>query len=67
MLDHIDKAERYWSLMLKYHDLAAQAELPFLRNSFLKVASQYRSMAKDAFDLADARRKEISSQPSGES
>ena len=67
MLDHTDKAERYWSLMLKYHDLAAQAELPFLRDSFFKVASRYRSMAKNAFDLADARSQKISSQPSGES
>lgn len=67
MLDHTDKAERYWSLMLKYHDLAAQAELPFLRDLFFKVASRYRSMAKNAFDLADARSQKISSQPSGES
>jgi hypothetical protein len=54
MLDHTEKAERYWALMLKYHDLAEQAELPFLRDSYFKVAARYRSMAKEAFDLADA-------------
>jgi hypothetical protein len=40
--------------MLKYHDLAAQAELPFLRDSYFKVAARYRMMAKEAFDSADA-------------
>jgi len=67
MLDHTDKAEHYWTLMLRYHDLAARAELPFLRDSYFKVATRYRLMAKDAFNLADACRKEICSQPSGES
>ena len=67
MLDHTDKAERYWSLMLKYHDLAEHAELTFLRDSYRKVAARYRAMAKEAFDLADAVRKEKGSQPSGES
>ena len=32
MLDRTDKAERYWNLMLRHHDLAEQAELPFLRD-----------------------------------
>jgi hypothetical protein len=40
--------------MLRYHDLAAQAELPFLSDSYFKVAARYRLMAKQAFDLADA-------------
>ena len=53
MLDHTDKAERYWALMLRYHDLAEQAELPFLRDLYRQVAARYRSMAKEAFDLAD--------------
>ena len=54
MLDNTDKAERYWALMLRYHDLAEQAELPFLGDSYRKVAARYRAMAKEAFDLADA-------------
>jgi hypothetical protein len=57
MLDHTDKVERYWKLMLKYHDLAEQAELPFLRDSYFKVAARYRLMAKEAFDLADAEKR----------
>jgi hypothetical protein len=55
--DHTHKAERYWTLMLKYHELAERAELPLLRDSYFKVATRYRSMAKDAFDLADAARR----------
>ena len=55
MLDCTDKAERYWNLMLRYHDLAASAEPPFLVNSYRKVAARYRAMAKEAFDLADAK------------
>jgi hypothetical protein len=31
MSNHADKAERYWALMRKYHDLAEQAEPPFGR------------------------------------
>jgi hypothetical protein len=54
MLDRTDKAERYWNLMLRYHDLAEHAELPFLGDSYRKVAARYRAMAKEAFDLADA-------------
>jgi hypothetical protein len=54
MLGNTDKAERYWALMLKYHDLAEQAELPFLRNSYFKVAARYRMTAKEAFDSAGA-------------
>ena len=67
MLDQTNKAERYWTLMLKYYDLAAQAEPPFMGDFYRKVASRYRSMAKEAFDLADERRRQkLSSQPSGE-
>jgi hypothetical protein len=68
MLDRADKAERYWTLMRKYHDLAEHAEPPFLGDFYRKVADRYRRMAKDAFDLTDAeaRRKGLSSQPSGE-
>jgi hypothetical protein len=58
MLDNTDKAERYWALMLRYHDLAEQAELSFLRDSYRKLATRYRSMAKEAFDLADAAKAE---------
>ena len=57
MLDRTDKAERYWALMLKYYDLANQAETPFLGNSYRKVAARYRLMAKEAFDLADAEKR----------
>jgi hypothetical protein len=56
MLDRTDKAERYWNLMLRYHDLAERAELPFLGDSYRKVAARYRAMAKEAFDLADAEK-----------
>ncbi len=55
MLDCTDKAERYWNSMLRYYDLAARAELPFLVDSYRKVAARYRAMAKEAFDLADAK------------
>jgi hypothetical protein len=67
MLDQTSKAERYWNLMLKYHNLAGDAEPPFLGDFYRKVAARYRMMAKEAFDLADAeaRRKGLSSQPSG--
>jgi hypothetical protein len=53
--------------MRKYHDLAEHAEPPFLGDFYLKVAARYRVMAKEAFDRADveARRKKMSSQPSG--
>jgi hypothetical protein len=54
MFGRTDKGERYWALMLKYHDLAEKAVQPFLRESYFKVAARYRLMAKDAFDLADA-------------
>jgi hypothetical protein len=56
MLGRTDKAERYWALMLKYHDLAEQAELPFLHDSYFKVAARYRMMAKEALDSAEAQR-----------
>ena len=56
MFDRTDKAERYWNLMLRYHDLAEHAELPFLGDSYRKVAARYRAMAKEAFDLADAEK-----------
>ena len=39
MLDHTDKAERFWALMRKYHDLAEQAEPPFLGDFYRKVAA----------------------------
>jgi hypothetical protein len=51
MLDHTDKAERYWTLMLKYHELAEQAELPLLRDPYFRVATRYRSMAKRCLRL----------------
>jgi hypothetical protein len=57
MLDRADKAERYWALMLKYYDLAKQAETLFLSNSYRKVAARYRLMAKEAFDLADVKKR----------
>ena len=57
MLDRMDKAERYWALMLKYYDLAYQADTPFLGNSYRKVAARYRLMAKEAFDRADAAKR----------
>jgi hypothetical protein len=68
MSDYTDKAERYWALMRKYHDLAEHAEPKFLGDFYRKVAARYRLMAKEALDLADAeaRRKGKSSQPSGE-
>jgi hypothetical protein len=56
MLDHTDKAERYLALILRYHDLAEQAELPFLRDSYRQVAARYRSMAKEAFDSAETEK-----------
>jgi hypothetical protein len=56
VLDHTDKAERYWALMLRYHDLAEHAEVPFLRDSYRQVAARYRSMAKEAFDLAETEK-----------
>jgi hypothetical protein len=60
MSHHADKAERYWTLMRKYQDLAEQAEPQFLGDFYRKVAARYRMMAKEAFDLADAeaRRKD---------
>jgi hypothetical protein len=54
MIDHAEKAERYWALMRKYQDLAEHAELPFMGDFYRKVADRYRRMAKEAFDLADA-------------
>jgi hypothetical protein len=52
MLDPTDKGERYWKLMLKYHDLAEQADPPFLGDFYRKVAARYRLMAKEAFGSA---------------
>jgi hypothetical protein len=54
MSNHTDKAERYRTLMRKYHDLAEQAEPSFMRDFYRKVAARYRMMAKEAIDLADA-------------
>jgi len=51
-----EKAERYWNLMLRYYDFAERAELPFLVDSYRKVAGRYRAMAKEAFDLADVEK-----------
>jgi hypothetical protein len=53
MIDHSEKAERYWALMRKYQDLAEHADPPFLGDF-------YRKVAKEARDLADAesRRKQ---------
>jgi hypothetical protein len=68
MVDHNEKAERYWTLMRKYQDLAGQAELPFLGDIYRKVAKRYGAMAREALDLAVAekQRKRRGSQPSGE-
>jgi hypothetical protein len=54
MLDHTDKAERYWASMLTYQELADEAEFPFQRDLYCKVAARYLSMAREAFELADA-------------
>lgn len=54
MFDNTDKAERYWASMLRYQELAEQAEFPFQRELYRKVSARYRSMAREAFDLADA-------------
>jgi hypothetical protein len=54
MIDHSEKAERYWALIRKYQDLAEDAEPPFLGDFYRKVARRYGAMAKEAFDLADA-------------
>jgi hypothetical protein len=65
--DYADKAEHYWGLMLTYYDLAKQAKSPFQSNSYRRVATECRAMAKEAFALldAEARRKETRSRPSG--
>jgi hypothetical protein len=39
--DHTEKAERYWSLMRKYYDLAQHAKPPVLEDSYRKVAAQF--------------------------
>jgi hypothetical protein len=52
--DHSEKAERYWTLMRKYQDLAEHAEPPLLGDFYRKVARRYGAMAKEALDLADA-------------
>jgi hypothetical protein len=69
MVDQNEKAERYWALMRKYQDLAAQAEWPFLGDFYRKVARRYGAMAKEALDLADVEKqsKRRGPQPSGES
>jgi hypothetical protein len=54
MLDITDKAERYWASMLRYRELAAEAEFPFQRQLYYKVAARYRLMAREALDLAEA-------------
>ncbi len=52
--DYADNAEHYWNLMLTYYDLAKQAQSPFQSNSYRRVATECRAMAKTAFALADA-------------
>jgi hypothetical protein len=54
MIDHTEKAERYWALMRKYQDLAERADPAFLGDFYRKVARQYGAMAKEALDLAEA-------------
>jgi hypothetical protein len=49
-----NKAEHYWGLMLTYYDLAKQAKSPIQSNSYRRVATECRAMAKAAFALADA-------------
>jgi hypothetical protein len=65
--DYVDKAEHYWGLMLTYYDLAKQAKSPLQSNSYRRVATQCRALAREAFALADAqvRREEMGSHPSG--
>jgi hypothetical protein len=50
--DYADKAEHYWALMLTYYDLAKQAKSPSQSNSYRRVATECRAMARAA--LADA-------------
>jgi hypothetical protein len=54
MSDHADKAEHYWGLMLTYYDLAKQANSPVQSNSYRRVATQCRALAKEAFAVVDA-------------
>jgi hypothetical protein len=63
MLNRADKTERYWALMLRYHDLAARAELPFLRDSYFKVAARYRQMAREALESTDTNARPMISVP----
>jgi hypothetical protein len=65
--DYAEKAEHYWDLMLTYYELAKQAKAPRQSNSYRRVATECRAMAKEAFALADAeaRRKEMGSHLSG--
>jgi hypothetical protein len=64
MLDNTDKAEGYLASMLKYQQLAEEAEFPFQRDLYCKVATRYRTMVREALDLADAEthRYEMNSQ-----
>jgi hypothetical protein len=61
--DHADKAEHYWGLMLTYYDLAKQAKSPAQSNSYRRVATQCRAMAKEAFAVVDADAMTIAGQP----
>jgi hypothetical protein len=40
--------------MLRYQELAEEAEFPFQRDLYCKVAARYRLLASEALDLADA-------------
>jgi hypothetical protein len=68
MVDHDEKADRYWALMRKYDDLSYSADPPFLGDFYRKIAVRYRMMAKEALDRADdEKQRKKGSQPSGES
>jgi hypothetical protein len=68
MVDHNEKADRYWALMRKYDDLSHSADPPFLGDFYRKIAARYRMMAKEALDRADdEKQRKKGSQPSGES
>jgi hypothetical protein len=68
MVDHNEKADRYWALMPKYNDLSKSADPPFLGDFYRKIAARYRRMAKEALDRADDEEQcKKGSQPSGES
>jgi hypothetical protein len=68
MVDHNEKADRYWALMRKYDGLSQSADPPFLGDFYRKIAARYRMMAKEALDrVDDEKQRNKGSQPSGES